>query len=121
MLILIWLLVQSLNAIVQAPPAVTRSKPQTPSVIEIDDQRVNANGIRKLSGKHLILYTDVRERTDVDELVTVFDLAVPQWCEYFGIDAQLTRNWQMTAFVIEDQSRFEAVGLIQSQGTGDVP
>ncbi len=51
-------------------------------------------GIRKLTSKHLVLYTDVPSSPEVDRLPAVFDQAVPQWAEYFGIDPAKTANWQ---------------------------
>ena len=43
-----------------------------------DAERVVANGIRRLEGKHIDLYTDLRNRPDIDELVEVFDAAALQ-------------------------------------------
>jgi hypothetical protein len=60
----------------------------------VDEARARAAGIRKLQGKHLVLYTDVKSDPAVDNLPMVFDLAVPLWAEYFGIDEAKTRNWR---------------------------
>ncbi|MEX0643638.1 MAG: hypothetical protein WD468_13120, partial [Pirellulales bacterium] len=64
------------------------------AVRQIDESRARAAGIRKLTGKHLVLYTDVPSSPEVDRLPAVFDQAVPQWAEYFGIDPAKTRNFQ---------------------------
>jgi hypothetical protein len=77
----------------------------------IDPAQLNALGIRTLRGKHLTLQTDVRDRPDVDELTSVFDLAVPQWCELFGIDSAKLADWHQTAAIIADRTRFERAGL----------
>ena len=77
----------------------------------VDDERVAAHGIRKLAGEHLTLYTDLPAADDVDELPLVFDKAVPQWCEYFGVDPVRAENWRMTAFLMADRDRFHAAEL----------
>ncbi|MFK7769737.1 MAG: hypothetical protein AB8B55_21195 [Mariniblastus sp.] len=87
---------------------------------EIDERRVAAAGIRKLSGKHIDLYTDVRETSSandkkINELVGVFDRAVPQWCEYFDVDVTKVADWKMRVFLIaseKDSSRFKKAGLM---------
>jgi len=78
----------------------------------IDEQRVTSKGIRKLAGKHLTLYTDLPSGKSVDELPKIFDLAVPQWCEYFGIAPQKAADWHMTGFVMKEKERFAAAGLL---------
>lgn len=80
--------------------------------MEIDQERVLANGIRRLEGKHIVLYTDVRERADVDELVTVFDLAIPQWCKYFDVEVSTAKSLKVSGFLMNDRDRFKKAGLI---------
>jgi len=86
--------------------------PAQPAAMPINEERVAAAGIRKIKSKHLTLYTDVRDRADIDELPTVFDAAVPQWCRLFSIDPARAEPWRMHAFVIEEAERFRAAGLI---------
>jgi len=83
----------------------------------VDDERVAAMGIRKIASRHLDLYTDMPAAPAVDELPMVFDLAVPQWCDYFNVDPELARQWRMAAFLMNDKSRFERAGLLP----GDLP
>ena len=52
-----------------------------------------------------MLYTDVPSSPEVDGLPAVFDQAVPQWAEYFGVDEAKTRNWQAQGFLIGDRRR----------------
>ena len=80
----------------------------------VDDQRVAAWGIRKISSQHLDLYTDLPADPAVDELPHVFDLAVPQWCDYFDVDPTLAKTWRMAAYLINDKARFERAGLFPS-------
>jgi hypothetical protein len=71
--------------------------------------------IRRLESQHLILFTDLVASTEVDEIPAAFDSAVPQWCEYFSIDAQRAAEWKMTAYVIENKQQFESAGLIPAE------
>jgi hypothetical protein len=78
----------------------------------IDEARTESAGIRKLSSKHLVLYTDAPSSKAVDSLPAEFDKAVPQWAAYFGIDPAKTADWQPRAFLVADQRRFAALGLL---------
>lgn len=98
----------------QLLPAVT---PDTPNLHEaapapeIDDERVAAHGIRKLQGKHLTLYTDVKSSPAVDELPEVFDQAVPQWRDYFGMPAEKVDRWHVWGYIVQDKEKFRQAGL----------
>ncbi len=83
-------------------------------VIPIDDAQVAVAGIRKLQGNHLTLYTDVPPGPKVDDLPAIFDLAVPQWCAYFGVDAAKAADWRVTGFLMQDKTLFQATGLMPS-------
>lgn len=74
-------------------------------------------GLRKLSGQHLTLYTDVASSADVDILPKVFDAAFEQWCAYFRIDPKKVSDWHMTGFLMKDKQKFAASGLL----TPDLP
>ncbi len=87
-------------------------KPFMPAKLSIDETRVASKGIRKNAGKHLVLYTDLPPSEDVDELPAIFDQAVPQWCEYFGVDPSKVADWQLTAFLMNEKERFQASGLL---------
>jgi hypothetical protein len=76
------------------------------------DSRVASSGIRKLSSRHLLLYTDLAPSAEIEKLPAVFDQAVPQWAEYFGIDPAKTSAWQARAFLIGQRRRFDALGLM---------
>lgn len=78
---------------------------------EIDEARAAAAGIRKLAGKHLVLFTDLAHDPSVKELPALFDAAFPQWCAHLGLDARAHADWQMRGFLIKDRERFEAAGL----------
>jgi hypothetical protein len=78
----------------------------------VDDARARAAGVRKLTGEHLVLYTDVPSSPEVDRLPAIFDLAVPQWAEYFGIDPAKTRGFQAQGYLVSDRRKFDALGLM---------
>jgi hypothetical protein len=77
-----------------------------------DESKAASNGIRKLTGKHLVLFTDVPSSPDVDRLPQVFDAAVPLWCAYFGVDPAKTEGWMARGYLIGDRRRFDALGLM---------
>jgi len=83
----------------------------------IDDAKAAAAGIRKLASKRLTLYTDLPSTPEVDELPGMFDQAFPQWCDYFGIDAEKFPAWRMTGFLMKAKDRFRRTGLLP----GDLP
>ena len=70
------------------------------------------SGVRSVSSKHLTLYTDLPASPDVDELPRVFDLALPQWCDYFGISPVKVASWHMSGYLMVDKDRFRRAGLL---------
>ena len=78
----------------------------------VDDAQIRSAGIRQLTSRHLVLYTDVPADAEVDRLPAQFDAAVPQWAEYFGVDRAKTAGWQARAFLIRERRRFDALGLM---------
>lgn len=92
-----------------APTILAADNSELPT---IDDERVVAAGIRKLTGKHLTLYTDLPAAPAIDELPQVFDAALPQWLEYFGVDAAVAESWQQVGYLMLDKVRFTTAGLL---------
>lgn len=80
--------------------------------MEVDEQRVAAAGVRKLQSQHLTLYTDIPSSPEVDELPRVFDQALPQWCDYFGLDPDEHRDFHLTGYAIRDRQLFRRLGLL---------
>ena len=78
---------------------------------EIDDAKVAAHGIRKLTGEHLTLYTDLPASPEIDELPRVFDAAVPQWQAYFGVAETKVAKWRIWGYLVQDKAKFQAAGL----------
>jgi hypothetical protein len=78
---------------------------------QIDEAKVAAAGIRKLSGKHLTLYTDLPSQPEIDSLCSAFDQAYGQWCAYFHVSPEEEADWRMTGYLMKDKPRFESAGL----------
>ena len=74
--------------------------------------RVEAAGLQVTRGEHLTLITDVRDRADIAEFVTVFDQAIAGWCDYFAIPRAAAADWHMTGCVMLDRQRFIDAGLL---------
>lgn len=111
--ITIWLVVACLpgDLAAQSPDAAARMVPNVPRV-EVDDTRAAEAGIRKLSGKHITLYTDLPASPEIDSLPAICDQAFPQWCARFGIDPAARADWRLTGFLMKDKARFQATGLL---------
>ncbi len=87
---------------------------KVPKSFKIDEKAVRAAGIAKQSGKHIVLYTDVRD-AKVGELISVFDKAFPQWCQLFDVNPKRADRWKMRVFLIansKNTQRFKKSGLI---------
>jgi hypothetical protein len=82
--------------------------------MKVDDAKATAEGIRKLEGKRITLYTDV-DGEEIDRLPAIFDQAFPQYCEYFGIDPASHGDWRATGFLMKDKERFDRAGLIPKE------
>jgi hypothetical protein len=99
-------------------PALAADTVITPSVSShfspVDEAKIRAAGIRRLESRRLVLYTDLAEAPDVDELPQVFDQAFDLWCEYFKIDPAQYPDWKMRACLIDDPARFTAAALFPS-------
>lgn len=78
----------------------------------IEEARIISFGLRRFAGQHLVLYTDLADEATGNELVAVFDLAVPQWCSYFGVDPVKARDWKMVGYLMQDREQFQAAGLL---------
>jgi len=84
---------------------------------KLDDEKIAAAGLRKLSGRHIDLYTDLPEAADIEELPRVFDAAVPLWCAYFHVEPETVAAWKVVGSVMQAKERFVQSGLY----TPDLP
>ena len=88
---------------------------RVPDPFPIDEARIRALGIRKLSSKHLDLYTDMPAGQQFDEFPRVFDQCIEQWCEHFDINSRKATNWKMRCFLMSTKEvfdKFDKAGLI---------
>ena len=105
---------RSLADLLDVPDAAASWVPELPR-LAVDDARAAAAGIRKLSGRRLVLYTDLVADEEVDVLPAVFDQAFPQWCDYFGVEESKHPDWRMTALLMKDKARFKRAGLLPDE------
>ncbi len=73
------------------------------------------NGLPTLasrSGKFIELTTDLPNAEEVATLVESFDVAVPQWIEFWQLPADAVDGWKVKAFIIRDRDRFRREGLL---------
>ncbi len=88
--------------------------PKIPIATDVELQLVIDAGLSVYAGQHLILFSDVRDADKAYDLVRSYDAAVPQWCEYFGVDVQRTKGWKLRAFLMQapnQTKRFEQARL----------
>ena len=88
--------------------------PNVPIATDIELQLVIDAGLTIYSGKHLILFSDIRDADKAYDLVRSYDASVPQWCEYFGIDVKRADGWKLRAFLLQGPNqtqRFEQAKL----------
>jgi len=78
---------------------------QSPPV-SVDESLLQSNGIMKIEGKFLDVFTDVRDSKDIAEFPRVFEKAIRHWCEFFDIPPDDVDDWKMTAFVIKNKQAF---------------
>jgi hypothetical protein len=80
----------------------------------IDEQAALAAGLRKISGRHITIYTDLPPAAEIEDLPKIFDAAVPLWCAYFKIAREKTSDWKLVAAVMKSKDRFMKAGLYPS-------
>lgn len=105
----------ALLAIGWIAPAVAQEAAST-GQHSVDQSRIRRAGIRTLTSRHLTLYTDLPSSPEVDSLPALFDQAVPQWAEYFGVSQRRADDWHVEACLIKDRRRFDAAGLMPEDG-----
>ena len=96
---------QPLPIQIDGPAAAARKNP-------LDPEKILAQGIRTIQGKHLTLYTDMPASADIQGLPKIVELAIPQWCEYFNIATEKMTAWKVSVCLIQDRKKFDAAGLI---------
>ncbi|QDV67131.1 hypothetical protein Poly24_08220 [Rosistilla carotiformis] len=67
---------------------------------------------RQFSGRHVTIHTDLPASAALDQLPAAFDAAVPQWCEFFGVDPDRLADWHVTAYLMTSRDAFKQRGLL---------
>ncbi len=70
------------------------------------------DGLHRLHGRYVTFITDLPVSPAVRELPEVFDQAVPQWAEYFGVRLPAEGTWHVRGCLIRDRARFRQAGLL---------
>jgi hypothetical protein len=65
-------------------------------------------GIRTISSDRLTLVTDLPPSPQIDALPRLFDEALTQWCDYFGVDLHQHADWRVTGALIGAKARWQA-------------
>jgi hypothetical protein len=102
----------------QGPTAEDRppSSGGHPQVLRpVDEQRIAAAGIRKLSGSRFTLYTDLPVDRTIEELLPLFEQGVPQWCDYFRVDPAKLAGGHVRGCLMKDKARFSDAGLLPAE------
>lgn len=79
---------------------------------KIDAARLAQSGIRQVQGKYLTLLTDLPEGLAIDELPRVFEMALPQWASYLGVDDEAYANWRLVGYLMADENKFRETSLL---------
>ena len=87
-------------------------RPEFRPLQEIPADVLQRSNVRLIRGKVLHLYTDLPSQPAVDELPHVFELALPEWCAYFGIRADRVDGWRVDGCLMRDKAPFEQLGLL---------
>ena len=99
----------SLEAAIQMGQLLRKEWPPLPP---LDERALRSQGIRILKGKHLTLCTDLPPSPEINNLPNVFDLAVAEYCRFFGVDPKHCAAWQMRGCLIDDLETFRAADLL---------
>lgn len=71
-------------------------------------------GFQRLKGKYIDVVTDLPLDDELRALPTVFDLAMPQWCQEFEMELDEVADWHVEAFVMLRRDEFQKAGFIPS-------
>ena len=72
-------------------------------------------GFQRIKGKYADVITDFPLDAEIRSLPTVFDAAVPRWCEEFDMDLKDVADWHVEAFVMLRRDEFKKAGFIPSK------
>jgi hypothetical protein len=96
-------------ALLRVGMAVLLCTPFCQSALSDDDL---PSGFQQLHGKYITVITDLPLDDHVRELPLLFDKAVPQWCNLFGVPLKDVADWHVEAYVMKFRERFRSAGFI---------
>ncbi len=100
-------------------PYLPRRKLPPLKLVDVPSENLSDFGLRRSQSKHLDLITDLPEAEIPSEFHTVFEQAIGQWGEFFAVDSRRFTEWQVTCFLIVDESKFQRAKLFP--GIGHLP
>ncbi|MCA9126537.1 MAG: hypothetical protein KDB22_05605 [Planctomycetales bacterium] len=72
-------------------------------------------GFERIHGQYVDLITDMPIDDRLRELPRIFDAAVPQWCEAFGMKQSEISAWHVDAYIMRARERFLQAGLLPGE------
>jgi len=99
----------SLDAAIQLGELLRKEWPKLPP---LDERALRSQNIRVLKGKHLTLCTDLPSSSEINRLPEVFDRAVLEYCNFFGVDPKYCENWYIRGCLMDDLEKFRAADLL---------
>lgn len=72
-------------------------------------------GFQRVKGKYVDVITDLPLDAEIRSLPSVFDAAMPRWCEEFDMDLSDVADWHVEAFVMLRRDQFKKAGFIPSK------
>ena len=83
-----------------------------PELQPLDERALRSQNIRVFKGKYLTLCTDLPPSPEINRLPEIFDLAVVEYCRFFGVDPKHCDNWHMRGCLMDDLEKFRAASLL---------
>ena len=90
--------------------SVRRHWPKEPS---FDEASMKKAGVRRLDGRYITLYTDVKPSGEIESLPKWFDRLVPELCDYFQLDVKNYDDFRVQGFLIDDFEKFKPSGAVR--------
>jgi hypothetical protein len=78
----------------------------------IGAEPATGDGLRRIEGRYLTLITDLPTSDEIERLPGLFDQAVPQWVDYFGVEPDRLEGWRLTGHLIKDRNVFDRAKLL---------
>ncbi len=70
------------------------------------------DGFSSYSGRYCEIVTDLALGDELRELTSIFDAAIPLWCEIFDLPLGEVRSWRATAHIMGARERFISSGKL---------